>query len=158
MKTVFNKALEFTLKWEGGFVDHPNDTGGPTNKGITQKTYDSFRKEHKEPYGYSVKFIEDDEVKDIYWFNYWVKAKCGEIDIPAVAIAVFDFAVHSGVRRATYSLATCQYKHLQNFNVSKYIDAREAYLIKIGRGSKQVFLKGWINRLNDLRKYVKEVV
>ena len=27
----------FIIKWEGGFVNHPNDPGGATNKGVTIK-------------------------------------------------------------------------------------------------------------------------
>ena len=32
---AYAKSIDFILKWEGGYVDHPNDKGGPTNRGIT---------------------------------------------------------------------------------------------------------------------------
>ena len=41
---AFEASLPFVLRWEGGFVDHPNDPGGRTNKGVTQKVYDAWRK------------------------------------------------------------------------------------------------------------------
>ncbi len=34
-----DKALAFTLKWEGGYVDNPLDMGGITNYGISQRHY-----------------------------------------------------------------------------------------------------------------------
>ena len=37
---AFESSLPFILRWEGGFVDHPADPGGRTNKGVTQKVYD----------------------------------------------------------------------------------------------------------------------
>ena len=31
----------FVKSWEGGFADHPNDKGGPTNMGVTIGTWKS---------------------------------------------------------------------------------------------------------------------
>ena len=39
----FDASLPFILRWEGGFVDHPADRGGATNKGVTQRVYDAWR-------------------------------------------------------------------------------------------------------------------
>jgi len=33
------KFIPFLLKWEGGFVEDADDLGGPTNKGVTLKTW-----------------------------------------------------------------------------------------------------------------------
>ena len=40
---MFERALTFVLRWEGGYVDHPADPGGATNYGVTQRTYDAWR-------------------------------------------------------------------------------------------------------------------
>ena len=42
MEANFFKSLEMVLEHEGGFVDHPKDPGGATNRGITYKTYEKF--------------------------------------------------------------------------------------------------------------------
>ena len=41
---AFDASLPFVLRWEGGFVDHPSDPGGRTNKGVTQAVYDEWRR------------------------------------------------------------------------------------------------------------------
>ncbi len=43
MSPAFEESLPFIMRWEGGYVDHPDDPGGRTNKGVTQKTYDAWR-------------------------------------------------------------------------------------------------------------------
>ncbi|MCP8894345.1 hypothetical protein KYK29_05335 [Shinella daejeonensis] len=35
----FVACLNETLKWEGGWADHPKDPGGATMKGITLATF-----------------------------------------------------------------------------------------------------------------------
>ena len=40
----FPKALKKVLVHEGGYVDHPKDPGGATNKGVTFRVYNGYRK------------------------------------------------------------------------------------------------------------------
>ena len=42
--TRFDECLPLVLVHEGGYVNHPKDPGGATNKGITQRTYDAWCK------------------------------------------------------------------------------------------------------------------
>jgi lysozyme family protein len=44
MPITLSEALQFTLKWEGGYTNHPKDPGGATNFGIIQVRYDEYRK------------------------------------------------------------------------------------------------------------------
>ena len=73
----FERALEFTLRWEGGKVDDPHDHGGRTNRGITQRTYDGWRSDHDLP-ARDVYLLEEDELQDIYRTLYWWVAKGGD--------------------------------------------------------------------------------
>ena len=62
---AFEASLPFILRWEGGYVNHPNDPGGATNKGVTQRVYDDWRGK-KGLARRTVKQIEDAEVHAIY--------------------------------------------------------------------------------------------
>lgn len=94
----FARSLELVLKHEGGFVNHPADPGGATNKGVTQKTYDGWRLSQALPKR-SVRFITVAELTAIYRKHYWFAASCDEL--PAgVDYMVFDLAVNSGPGRA----------------------------------------------------------
>lgn len=37
----------FILKWEGGFVNDPDDLGGATNMGVTISTYEAYCKKKR---------------------------------------------------------------------------------------------------------------
>lgn len=105
MPTPFRRALAFTLAYEGGYVDHPSDPGGATNRGVTQGTYDAWRASHALPKR-SVRLIEQSEVESIYHRWYWLPTGAAELREP-VGLVVFDAAVNSGVNRALawYSMA-----------------------------------------------------
>lgn len=95
---LFKPSLALVLAHEGGYVNHPKDPGGATNKGVTQKVYDNYRRLKGRPVR-SVKYIEDYEVEEIYNHHYW-RLVSGD-ELPAgLDYAVFDFAVNSGVSRA----------------------------------------------------------
>lgn len=143
------RALAFTLRWEGLYSNNPNDPGGETMKGITKVVYDSYRTNHSLPIQ-SVKLISDLELYEIYKIQYWIAAGCDKIDNVKLAVSVFDYAVNSGVARAKRYLAlTTDYKQ---FNIN-----RLGYFTKIVAANPKlsVFLKGWKNRVNDLGKYVE---
>jgi lysozyme family protein len=92
----FKKCLELILTHEGGFVNHPKDPGGATNKGITLKTYNQFlgRKAEVE----ELKNISDTHVETIYKKEYWNKISGDQLPC-GIDLALFDWAVNSGFKR-----------------------------------------------------------
>lgn len=148
MNDLFEKCLEQVLKWEGGYVKDPDDKGGATNKGITQSTYNRWLlaqgKARKD-----VKFISDNEVKEIYYKNYWLVSGCDKMT-PKFAALCFDTAVNMGVGRVQEFLKAAQYKYPE-----KFIAARRAKYYEFSKyGNQKKFLNGWLNRLNDLEKFL----
>ena len=92
----FTNCLPVTLKYEGGWSDHPRDPGGATMKGITLAVYRSFRPAASKA---DLRAISNNEVEMIYRAGYWSPIK-GD-DLPhGVDLATFDFGVNSGVSRA----------------------------------------------------------
>lgn len=99
MKANFASALAAVLVHEGGYVNDPQDPGGATNKGVTQRVYDDWRRSQGlSPR--SVRSLEQAEVEAIYRKLYWNRCRCD--DLPSgVDYCVFDFAVNSGTVRAS---------------------------------------------------------
>lgn len=170
--TNFDAALAFALRWEGGYSNHPSDTGGETNKGVTHATYNSYRRSKGLP-PRSVRHITQEEVRDIYRTRYWDAAGCNLLP-PNLAIAHFDWAVNAGCDRAIKTLqqtigtvadgiigpntkASIRVNLAAHGEVSlvrEYCSIREACYRRWGTGSQRVFLAGWLNRLGALRREV----
>ena len=102
MEANFFKSLEMVLHHEGGFVDHKDDPGGATNKGITHKTYADFLGRPLEDVS-ELKNIPEEHVQLIYKNGYWDKIKGDELP-GGVDFCVFDWAVNSGPGRAAKAL------------------------------------------------------
>lgn len=97
MKWTYPRTMIGVGISEGGYVNHPKDPGGATNKGVTQRVYDTYRKS-KGLALRSVKLITDAEVAEIYKTQYADKIRYDEL--PAgVDYATLDGAVNSGVSR-----------------------------------------------------------
>jgi lysozyme family protein len=170
LSQAFEECLPFILHWEGGLVDHPDDPGGRTNKGVTQQVYDQWRTRQGLPRR-DVKFIQDREVHSIYQADYWLPPRC-DLLRRRLNLVQFDTAVNMGVGRAVRFLQAAVDCDVDgNFGpqteraaaacdlgtaMAAYCDAREAYYQRLAekRPELRVFLKGWMNRLNALRKEV----
>lgn len=169
----FEKALKFTLQWEGGYVNHPADPGGETNFGVTHAVYAQYRKSRGlSPL--SVRHISTTEVQEIYRANYWIKAGCETLP-PSLALCHFDWAVNSGCNRAIKSLqqtvgvstdgiigpftiraiASSLAQHKESWLIDRYCAIREGCYRRWGVGKQAVFLKGWLNRLAAVRTECK---
>lgn len=91
----FDESYGRVLVYEGGFSNHPRDPGGATNKGVTQRVYDGYRR-RKGLSTQSVRYISNAETREIYREQYWDAARCNALPV-GVNFAVFDGAVNSGV-------------------------------------------------------------
>lgn len=94
MMPGLDKALEFLLAEEGGWSNHPSDRGGATMFGVTQKTYNAYRKLKTLP-KVSVRGITQAEARDLYDLMYWREAGCDRLPWP-ISYLTFDAAVNSG--------------------------------------------------------------
>jgi lysozyme family protein len=174
MPIEFEDALKFVLKWEGGFTNHPKDPGGATNKGITQKVYDVYKVSRKHP-KMSVKHILDFEVKEIYETKYWDLVRAKWLKAP-LGLVMFDTAVNFGpagaIRRLQKALKvtitgawTQEISDVIHECDSGKVALEICKLRKIWRNyrvkqnpSQKVFLKGWLNRDNDLINEVNKLL
>lgn len=165
----FAKALTPVLAYEGGYVNNPSDPGGATNKGITFRVYDAYRKSKGLPTR-SVKLITDEEVSEIYRRQYWDAVKGDQL--PAgVDFVVFDGAVNSGpgqsIKWLQRALNVEADGHLgmitlgalakiKNHDalIDKIVDRRESFLRALK--TFKTFGKGWLIRLAAVRKLGKQ--
>lgn len=100
-EALFARALAHVLEMEGGYSDDPYDPGGPTNLGITLKTYAEWKRvaltdANRATLKAELKRISPEAVRDIYLARYWTPANCSELAAP-LAFFHFDAAVNHGV-------------------------------------------------------------
>ncbi|MCU0909782.1 MAG: glycoside hydrolase family 108 protein [Rhodobacteraceae bacterium] len=89
------------LKHEGGYVNHPSDPGGPTNKGITLATFRRYISRNGTVA--DLKALTTDQAVRVYKAQYWDAVRADEL--PAgLDYAVADYAVNSGPGRAVKAL------------------------------------------------------
>lgn len=98
---VFDTAFDITIGFEGNYQclenDRGNWTGGKVGEGELRGT----------KYGISamaypdvdIKNLTIEQAREIYKRDYWDRCKCAFMP-DALSIALFDFAVNSGTKRA----------------------------------------------------------
>lgn len=89
---TIDKMIDDVIRREGGYVNHPNDRGGPTNWGITQQV--------ARAYGYQgdMKALPRSAAVNIYRSRYWTGPKFDQAaDIcPAIGPELFDTGINMG--------------------------------------------------------------
>jgi lysozyme family protein len=163
-REMFDKIIPVILKHEGGYVNHPKDPGGETKYGIA-KRYNP---------GVDIKNLTVSKAKDIYFKKYWTVAKCDKIQDERLRETFFDMTVNLGKYRATQILQQSLKELGQPLQadgilgqhteeaiklikpeilVSSYKQNLEEYYrdLVTKSPSKNVFLKGWLNRLYGTR-------
>jgi len=167
-----NKLAPFLLRWEGGFVDDPVDLGGATNMGVTIATWRSVGYDKNGDGCVDVDDLRlltrEDVIRRVLKPHYWDRWKADRIDSQSVANILVDWVWGSGVYGiklpqkllgtgvdgivGAKTLAAVNAADPAAFFQAVKVE-REAFLLRIvERDPKQKrFLKGWMNRLNDLK-------
>ena len=169
MRDNYLKALSLVLKHEGGYVNDPQDPGGATNKGITQKTYDAWRVRETLSKR-SVRLINFWEITEIYRKQYWDKIKGDDLPL-GVDYCVFDFAVNSGTDRAAKYLqravGAVEDGQIGPNTLAKVASRPDDIVIDFVCDERLAFMKrqptwehfknGWSERVKEVRANAKEM-
>ena len=158
----FKRYAKKLIQLEGGYTNHPDDQGGPTNQGVTLNTYRSYCGQEK-----TIKDLRNmsygiwcDIMKDMYWD----KCLADKIENQSVAEMLVDWCVNSGfvgLRKVQEIVGTkpdgiAGPKTLAAINAAdakelfyRIMAARKQFFINIVKRNpnQKVFINGWMNRL-----------
>ena len=145
MTARFDKFLPFIFKWEvvrdkkGNVItEHdPQDPGGATRWGIDQRSHPRI----------NVDTLTEADARGIYW-DEW-QARGIETMSNGLGEVYFNCCVNCGVGRARKILAKCH-------TASSFLTEQENFYQRLvdAKPSLRKFLKGWLNRTKDLRKFI----
>jgi len=147
----FDKAFNFIIKAEGGFVNDPDDPGGMTKYGISKRQYPTT----------DIRNLTLQQAKEIYRSDYWDACKCEDLPLP-LRLAVFDSAVNQGKSAAIKLLQkvvgtiadgiigpqTINATNRTNSIVPRYLAERALRYSKTKNFNK--YGRGWMKRLFDV--------
>ena len=162
--TRAEKMIPLILKHEGGYVNHPDDPGGATNKGITISTFRRYIK----PNGTidDLKALTTAQATVVYKRQYW-DAVNADLLPAGVDYTVADFAVNSGPGRAAKVLQAvvgakqdgkigpatiAATRAMTPKDVIRQVNARRLAFMKSIRGGSlwKTFGRGWQRRVDEV--------
>lgn len=153
---TYCELVKLVLSSEGGYVDNPNDPGGPTKYGIAW----NYNREILREMG--VKDVHDltlEQAREIYYHKYWLACHADTIPDKRLAYIHFDTAVNHGVGQSTVFLKRLSHDpssfegHGKNNALwlglcLEYVMHRQRFYTRAK--NRKVFLEGWMNRLSDV--------
>ena len=182
---VYTNAIKYTLDFEGGLSDNPNDSGGITNHGVSLAFASStgnrklFDKDHDGDIDRNdIKLLTTEDAIEAFKIYFWDPIDLDDLDSEKKAFLVFDANVNHGLgnsipmiqrtcNKLGYKLdidgkygpkTKCALEECDEYDFcNTFLDVRENFYYKIveRRSSQKVFLRGWLNRINQLRDIIK---
>ena len=177
---AFDKAHEFVFLWEGGFDNHPNDPGGPTNYGVSLR----FLQDLGTEWGDldfdgdididDIRLVTPDKAKELFKAAFWDKLRLDEVK-PLCAFVLYDTAVNMGIgyARKLFQKAVgitadgiwgpVSWGKLRSCDDRKtalaMIPIRRRRYIDLAEANPRLkpFLKGWKNRVDDLGRKIEKM-
>jgi lysozyme family protein len=170
----FNRAHAFVQKWEGGYVNDPDDKGGETIFGISRRAH---------PHWVGWKFVDfgdrgSEELKiaaeKLYRMHYWQPLSLDQFPSQKLATMVYQAAVNCGTTTAAKWLQTALNGNGATLKVDGKVgnhtlhaiheadrEGKTSAVVEDFRGSQKdhyyalirnpeqsKFLIGWLNRVN----------
>ena len=168
MQGNFEVCFRLVLKHEGGYVDHPKDPGGATNRGVTKKAWEEYV--GHEVTKDDIKALTVEGVTPFYRKRYWDACKCDDLHA-GVDYVVFDLAVNSGPGRAAKFLQeavgatpdgrigprtlSAAADFGANLIIHKICARRESYYRSLPHFP--TFGRGWLKRNEEVQKKALEM-
>ena len=162
----FSKVIEMVLEHEGGYVNHPSDPGGETKYGISKRAYPDV----------DIAELTKDDAADLYKRDYWDRIKGDDLPV-GVACVVMDYAVNSGISRASKALQSvcgiangdgfigpaslsAVWTTVKNTSEEDVINAVTTQRQEFIRALKiyETFGKGWERRIDETRAKAMELI
>lgn len=163
----YTKLIPIVKKWEGGYVNHPLDKGGPTNSGVTIATFRSVYGKNKTVK--DLKNMTSEQWRYIFKTRFWDLWQADSIDNQAIANLLVDYVWASGVYGIKYPqqvlgvkadgivgkktlAALNEYPDKEELFYRLWDRRKEHFDAIVAKNPKQkVFYLGWINRLNAFK-------
>ena len=161
--------IDIILLWEGGFVNHPSDPGGPTNKGITLRTWQCMGYDKDGDTDIDAADLKLLTRSDVVWLlrhSYWDIWCANEIRSQPIAELLVDWLWCSGKPAITIPQRVLNVKPdgivgpitLAALNAAnpeklhaRIKNERIGYIYRILEIdiTRQCFRNGWLNRINS---------
>ena len=167
----FTKAHAFVAKWEGGYVNDPDDRGGETIFGISRRAHPHWAGWKMVDAGDRDSEELKRETEKLYRMHYWGPLQCDQYPSQKLATVVYQAAVNCGTSVAARWLQGALNRSGAELKVDGKVGNHTLHAIfeaerksrtsqvvedfKVSQKNhyyslpgKEKFLIGWLNRVN----------
>lgn len=160
MSRIFDLAWDFIQEQEGGgrVHSHPEDPGGTTKWGISQRAFPEVR----------IAELTEQEAKSLFRVHYWIPCHCDELP-SYIAVMLADSAFNQGVKPAVRILQHAlrvevdgivgpdTIEAAQATNPLEFINQYLSHRLLAYSEGKGVFRRGWFMRVLRLKDALARV-